>query len=803
MNIQEKLSQLDRLDYKDSEGFLMEAIKEAKREGDKAALITLLNEMIGFCRDSTQHNKSKIYSNELLTVLEEENLEGTQGYATSLLNIANADRAAGDLEESLEYFERAEQIYKGILSQDDFLFAGLYNNKALLYQEMMDYENACDCLKKALKVVKQNPGKVIEEAITLSNLAQSELRCGRFDEAKKDLDLALAIFRDGREDDFHFSGALAVYAELMYNKKQYATAAKYYGKAMDELQRHIGKTGNYDILRENRDDAIEKAAEAGQDISDITETINPAPVEDDVKGLKLCRSFYEEIGAKMIHERFESYESRIAVGLVGEGSDCFGFDDDISRDHDWGPGFCMWLDDVTYDAIGEQLQKAYDELPVEYMGYRRRTTVEAKNRTGVMRIREFYEKLLHTANVIPRTGEEWFAVAEEDLATVTNGEIFRDDDGVFFGIRNALLAYYPEKVFRQKLAYVLIRMAQTGQYNYRRSLERGDKVTATMYISEFMEHTLHALFLLNRKYAPYKKWLMKSASTKLRILPEITDILRAIADMDIEDPNISGSVEIIAQLVLNELKNQKYVIALNRRDPYFLEPYGQEIYAGSEYISMDERVNMNSNDLKHNELVDRIAEEEWAAFDKVINEGGRASCQDDRETFMIMRKSQYMTWTDEMLESFIADFENAKQAGWNLITEKYGRMEESTAPEEYAKIKDSLPERDEKTRAIVEEIVKIQVGCMEDLATLYPNVATSARSIHTFEDTPWNTSYETYLRGELLTYSPETLALYGEYIVGYVKNEKNPAMEIMTNTAHLYGYRSLDELEKKLGGSSC
>lgn len=201
-------------------------------------------------------------------------------------------------------------------------------------------------------------------------------------------------------------------------------------------------------------------------------------------------------------------------------------------------------------------------------------------------------------------------------------------------------------------------------------------------------------------------------------------------------------------------------------------------------------------------LVEKLISLEWSAFDKVDNEGGRADCQDDYKTFSIMRKSQYLTWSEEMLQSFIADFETANKGGINLIAQKYGYMMESTAPDRYAAIKDQLMPVSEEKRAVIEQIVEIQVRFMEEFAAAYPLSAGNARSIHTAEDNLYNTSYETYLRGELMTYSDETLMLYGRFIVEKAQNGENLAKQIMNETAVLYGYVSVDDLESKLGGIS-
>lgn len=235
--------------------------------------------------------------------------------------------------------------------------------------------------------------------------------------------------------------------------------------------------------------------------------------------------------------------------------------------------------------------------------------------------------------------------------------------------------------------------------------------------------------------------------------------------------------EQVAKELLDELKRQGLVSG----EDVFLENYIKQILEG-----------------KNMDIIEKIVALEWKQFDRVKNEGGRADCQDDFQTFSIMRKSQYLAWTDELLHSFYQDLVDAEEKGWNLIMEKYARMMKSTNPEKYALLEKDLPVIADERNAIQEEIIKIQVAWMEEFAKQYPKMAGNARSIRTSEDTAFNTSYETYLRGEMSTYSENTFVLYSGFIVSLLKENRNLAMEIMGNTAKLYGYDSFEDAEKRL-----
>ena len=111
-----------------------------------------------------------------------------------------------------------------------------------------------------------------------------------------------------------------------------------------------------------------------------------------MKGLELSERYYEAYGKPMIQKQFSGYEQRIAVGLVGDGSECLGYDDSLSQDHDFGPGFCLWLTREDFAAIGGELTKAYENLPKDFLGYQRNTTAQAAGRVGVMNTEEFYSR---------------------------------------------------------------------------------------------------------------------------------------------------------------------------------------------------------------------------------------------------------------------------------------------------------------------------------------------------------------------------------------------------------------------------
>ena len=973
--------------------FLESHIAQAAQEGAQEVLLTLYNEIIGFYRETGQYALSIENCHKAVALMKEMGIQDTIPYATTLLNIANAHRAAGLLQESLELYNRVRPIYVAHLDENDMYFANFYNNLSLLYQEMGDFASAKDQLVNALSIVSHKPDRQFEAAVTQANLANTCIELGQDDEARARAEEAIRIFEELGVDDAHYSAALSALGSLYYMDKDYNSALRAMEKSRECVAKYLGTDNiQYQRLSENIEIIQDKirtsekpsesetpaqeetvsvpaveasetealgevpvevpvlenlaevpaletlAAEASEletlvlseempvleafvpekkaepagvseqeafvetpeeseqeselaqtsveesptEVSEseeevfvaeasvntseveaipieesngeaavevlsteepalepvleepkkeafaeapLTETLEQAaspaksPEQEDltpsITGIDLCRRYYEEYGRPMIAGKFQAYESRIAVGLVGKGSDCFGFDDVLSQDHDFGPRFVMWVTKKVYDEIGEELQEAYDKLPSQFLGIDRIETFHGKDRSGVMIIEEFYKSLLgfDLAGMLAHNNEDtasgkenldtikcWLSVQEYALAAAVNGEVFRDDEGIFTQYRNLLSAYYPKAVWYRKVAQTCALFSQSGQYNLPRMRRRGQLVSAELAKAECAKQAMKLYYLLNRKYAPHDKWLYRGMPENAQMtlgdegmenadVPKLVEKLSLLPADKAHEAALTTAVESLAVIFANELEKLNMV---GKCDLY-LDVCTKELMTKSDALLTA----IVANTPIVTALSLSIAKSEFEAFDKVQNEGGRASCQNNWPTFKVMRMSQYMTWTEDMLLQYLYEFKTNYANGRNMIEEKYARMMESTAPLEYARFAKRLPAVSEAKKAIVEQIVALQVKWMEEFAAQYPNLAEDARAIHTAEDLAYDTSYETYLRGELRTYSDRMLEMYGRYIVAHAQAGKNVACEIMKNTVQFYGYQDLETANAK------
>lgn len=621
MTTNEFIKKLDGLfaagEYEQVEPFMLSALEEAKEKEDYGLYLSVGNEMIGYYRSISHFQKAYQISEDMLLLMEELQMDQSAEFATVLLNTATAYSFDEKYELALRFYRRAEQIYHLLVSPDDYLFAGLYNNMSSLMEKMGRDEEALSLLMKALEILQNYPDRQMEAATNFTNLGLLYLKMGDDESGRKCVAQAVSMFEALDVPASHYSAALSALGEIYYREKNYAKAIEWYGKTLEEIERHYGLNLAYAVVCGNLANVYREAGDEEQGkiwsekagkVRDALERTNEAREKESAAGpesakrndgaddsgcggraLTWCREYYERYGKPML-EKFPELRGHYAVGLVGEGSECFGYDDVISTDHDYFPRFFIWLDEWAYERYGEALQAAYMSLPREWNGVPDTVmTPEAAWRYGVCKTEDFYYRLLGREKA-PENIYDWVSLQETRLATATNGEIFEDSGGGFTAQRKIYLSYFPEDVRKKKLAARLRRMAQMGQYQYARCMLRGEHVAAQMALSEFVQNTGSACFLLAGQYMPYFKWMHRKMK-ELPVLAEVAEKLEKLAILpsqqerwDTEHPeqyrfslNTADEkvalVEEIAGLVAAELRRQGLA---DGQDSY-LEPYAAEV----------------------------------------------------------------------------------------------------------------------------------------------------------------------------------------------------------------------------------
>lgn len=278
-----------------------------------------------------------------------------------------------------------------------------------------------------------------------------------------------------------------------------------------------------------------------------------------MKGLEISETYFAENGMPMLQEQFPELLPHVAAGLFGSGSECFGFDDEISRDHDFDPGFILLLpgEDTVDRKQAFALERAYTALPKEFMGIARPAIAPVGGlRRGVMRMADFLADKTGSASG-ELSVEQWLTVPSYALAEAVNGKVFFDGSGELTRVR-AYLAHYPEDIRRKKLAGHLLLAAQAGQYNYQRCLRHGETAAAQLAVITFAQSVMEIVFLLNDVYQPFYKWRFR-AMRSLPKLPFASELLEYLITTSNDGQLAQDKYEVIEDIssdVIDELTTQ-------------------------------------------------------------------------------------------------------------------------------------------------------------------------------------------------------------------------------------------------------
>ncbi len=293
------------------------------------------------------------------------------------------------------------------------------------------------------------------------------------------------------------------------------------------------------------------------------------------RALELSEAYFREQAEPSLRATFGPLADRLAAGLVGNGSECFGYDDALSRDHDWGVEFYIWVAEEDREWL-LRLAEWKRELWVRCPPCEKRAESGYARPFDPMTVGDFYRSLIGVPEV-PRTIREWVRAPEEQFALATNGHVFCDPLGAFSAVREELLAYVPEDLRKKRLAACCMALAQTGAYNLTRCAKRDDRVTTRAVVSRFTDRAIAAVFLLNRAYRPYYKWAFRRMGELPTLGSEMSALLLELTEVEgFGDDALARrcrAAERVCALIVGELRRQGLVASQDD----FMDALGLEI----------------------------------------------------------------------------------------------------------------------------------------------------------------------------------------------------------------------------------
>ncbi|PRX29259.1 uncharacterized protein DUF4037 [Orenia metallireducens] len=271
-----------------------------------------------------------------------------------------------------------------------------------------------------------------------------------------------------------------------------------------------------------------------------------------MKGLELAEKFFNQVVSKLIEDNFPFLKNNYAGGLLGYGSDILGHDDELSKDHEWGPRCNIWLSNDDYNKYAEDISKMLDEkLPKKFLGYSTRYVLDKE--LGAFVSTDDLEDSIHHVGIstvsrylkIQHEIEkdfslyQWLCIPEQKLLELTRGKIFYDPVGDITRVRKEF-EYLPDEIWKFKMLYAWSSLNDLDIVWV--CSVRDEMLSSRLVVSKIIERIVRLTFLLNRKYYP---GTMKWFSREFYNLPKLAEEIGPQLEKCLVMSNMNKVIEIL------------------------------------------------------------------------------------------------------------------------------------------------------------------------------------------------------------------------------------------------------------------
>jgi hypothetical protein len=230
---------------------------------------------------------------------------------------------------------------------------------------------------------------------------------------------------------------------------------------------------------------------------------------DGLRGIELSERYFRLAALPLLRAHFPHLEGRCAAALcaggldVGCGSEVYGWDDALSRDHNWGPRFFLFLGEEDYLSRAEALRALlHERLPRTFDGFSIRPTTNQATHFHITTPRRNLLAVLGTRTP-PVTDAQWFAVPEAKMSEYAAGSVYHDPLHMLSDVKRAYAAY-PRNVLLKRLAGAVFMTHAAG--NALRCAARGEYASCRAYLDMAVGSVQRAALLLSGRFPPHMKW---------------------------------------------------------------------------------------------------------------------------------------------------------------------------------------------------------------------------------------------------------------------------------------------------------